>query len=85
MERRLLDFVQLSNSICQPAATASKRRARILVAKGQKLILRSQDFRLQLACEVASCRDGKKCGTLFFKPALFAGDRGDDLGGDARP
>src|SRR5208337_4890772 len=46
-----------------------------IVAKDQKLLLRPTDFGLQLACEVASCRRGKKGRELLFKLALFAGDR----------
>jgi hypothetical protein len=52
-----------------------------IIAKDQKLILRPPDFGLQLACEVAFCRCGKKGGELLFKLALFAGDcRGGETG-----
>ena len=46
-----------------------------IIAKDQKLLLRPADFGLQLTCEVAFCRCGKKGGELLFKLALFAGDR----------
>ena len=51
-----------------------------IVAKDQKLLLRPTDFGLQLACEVASCRRGKKGRELLFKLALFelCGKVGDD-------
>ena len=45
-----------------------------IIAKGQKLVSRSPDFVLQLACEITSCHCGEKGRELLFELALFAGD-----------